>query len=725
MGATMVNPELRRKIKVKLRPDLTITKQRHAGQIYYIVKDPVALRYYRFREEELFLIKQFDGKNNFDDVRHEFVEKFRPQRLSVVELEKFVQQLLQAGIATVDTPQIGQRLYERFKKKRFDKFKQFFANILFIKAPLFDPDRLLAKLVPIFGFVFSVPFFIVSCLFMLSSILLVVANWRTFVDRLPDYHEFFTVRNVMYFWLTLGIVKVLHEFGHGISCKKFGGEVHEMGFLLLVMTPCLYANVTDSWMLPNKWHRVIIGAAGIYVELIISAIFVWVWWYTNTGLFNTLALATIFICSVSTVLFNGNPLLRYDGYYILSDLIEIPNLRERSNRYLGNCASIFFFGTEAVPDPFMPKQNRWFFIFYAIAAYLYRWVVTFGILWFFYNLLKPYKLHSISALLATLAIVPLAILPIRNIYKTLRNRWRQMKVDKARMAAGILVGVGLVVAVLLTPFPMWISAPMILLPRNATTVFIQEKGILTELFVTDGQEVAPGTLLARLKDPELSKEHERLRQEYEQSIQAVRSFRAMSDERKVNAAQFKADYTQQRINNLETQIAKLDITVPEGVSGVVFTPPKEHDLGKLFKPKDVFCQVGDRKDLEAFIVVQESDIGLIKDLHMSSGVNISMKFSGHVGEIQKGKVSNISSTEIVELPPPLSNKHGGEVATTTDKDQHIERPLVKSYSLQVVVPNPDNSLGANVRGVVRIEIGWRSFYWRLMRTLQQTFHFKM
>jgi putative peptide zinc metalloprotease protein len=266
MGATMMNPDLRRKIKVRMRPDLVITKQNYGGQTYFIVKDPVGLKYYRFREEELFLLSKFDGENNFDDVRHEFVEKFRPQRISVTELEKFVQQLLQSGIATAETPQAGQRLYERYKKKQWEKVNQFFLNIMYIKASLFDPDRLLTAMMPYTRFMFTLPFFFLMICFWACSGLLVTVNWSNFVSKLPNYHEFFTWKNVVFFWGALGTVKVLHEFGHGLSCKRFGGEVHEMGFLFLVLTPCLYCNVTDSWMIPSKWHRAIIGAAGFFAH---------------------------------------------------------------------------------------------------------------------------------------------------------------------------------------------------------------------------------------------------------------------------------------------------------------------------------------------------------------------------------------------------------------------------------------------------------------------------
>lgn len=724
MGVSMINPDLRRKIKVRMRPDLEIKKQRYGGQTYYIVKDPVALRYYRFREEELFLLQQFDGDNNLDDIRHEFVERFRPQRISVPELEKFAGQLLQAGIATADTPHTGQRLYERYKEKRWQKVKQFFLNILYIKIPVFDPERLLDRMLPYTRFFFTIPFFVCAMAFGLSALLLVLVNWSEFVSKLPSYHEFFTWRNILYFWVTLGAVKVIHEFGHGLSCKRFGGEVHEMGFLVLVLTPCLYCNVTDAWMLPNKWHRAIIGAAGIYVELLLSSIFVWVWWYSEPGLLNTLSLSIIFICSVSTVLFNANPLLRFDGYYILSDLMEIPNLRERSNKYLGNVASKFFFGAEAVSDPYMPKQGKWFFIVYAVAAYVYRWMVTIGILWFLYTFLKPYKLGSLSALLASMALVTMFVMPAYNVFKTLRQRWRTMKVNRLRMSLMMGLTAGVLATILFTPLPMWVDVPMILQPRSATTIFVQVPGILEKLYVKDGERVTPGTQLAVLKNPDLEKRVQEALHEREMNNRAALSFRAQGDLAKARQAELRAQTAQDTLNSLWKEQRRLAITVPQDVEGTVFTPPKEEQLGNTMQAGQTFCQIGDPTDLEAYLVIEHSDTSLLQE---EGGQLVSLKLAGHVGRILEGKIAMISKTAIEQMPPALSNKLGGEVATTTtgEGEQQREIPLAKSYAVQVPVPNPDGSLVPGIRGVARIDIGYHSIWWRLSRYVQQTFHFRM
>src|SRR5205823_8786886 len=129
-----------------------------------------------------------------------------------------------------------------------------------------DPDRLLKGMLRHLSWIFSLWFFALSVAVMLGAVILVATHFQVFRSKLPDYHEFFSFKTVMYLWVALGCVKVIHEFGHGLSCKAFGGEVHEMGLLFLVFSPCLYCNVSDAWTLPSKWKRIIISAAGIYVE---------------------------------------------------------------------------------------------------------------------------------------------------------------------------------------------------------------------------------------------------------------------------------------------------------------------------------------------------------------------------------------------------------------------------------------------------------------------------
>src|SRR5205807_3105268 len=181
----------------------------------------------------------------------------------------------------------------------------------------------------------------------------------------------------------------------------------------------------DAWTLPSKWKRIIISSAGIYVELIIAAVATFVWWNAPAyPLINNLSLSLMVVCSVSTVVFNANPLMRYDGYYILADLLEIPNLRDRSNRFLQRLTMEHCLGIEVQPEPYMALWRRILFVAYAIVSYIYRWVVTFSILYFMGSFLKPYKLQVISSFLMIFAAGSMVGWPLFRLAKNLNRRGR-------------------------------------------------------------------------------------------------------------------------------------------------------------------------------------------------------------------------------------------------------------------------------------------------------------
>ena len=325
---------------------------------HYVIKDPLALKYFRFKIEEYFLLEQFDGKQTLQEVKKAFERKYRPQTISIEDLTRFVAQLHEAGIILIDSPEQAKVLIRRRKKNRWRKVWAFLANILFIKIPIIDPERLLTRMYPYFRWIFTRTFVTLSTLSMLVAVSLVVSQWKTFYDKLPDFQSFFNWWTIASFWVCLAVVKIIHEFGHGLTAKHFGGEVHEMGILFLVLTPALYCDVTDSWLLPNKWKRIWISAAGIYVECFLASIATFVWWYSTPGLMNSLAMATMFICSVNTIMFNANPLLRYDGYYVMADWLEIPNLRIKSTQFFAYLFQEKVLGLEIPVQSYLPRSRR-------------------------------------------------------------------------------------------------------------------------------------------------------------------------------------------------------------------------------------------------------------------------------------------------------------------------------------------------------------------------------
>src|SRR5271165_5234836 len=572
-------------LKVKLRADLVVQPQFYEGMTHYVIKDPLALKYFRFKIEEYFLLQQFDGKQNLQDVKKAFERKYRPQTISIEDLTRFVAQLHEAGIILIDSPEQAKVLIRRRRKNKWRKVWAFFANILFIKIPIIDPERLLTRMYPYFRWIFTRTFVTLSTISMALAICLVVSQWKTFYDKLPDFQSFFNWWTIMSFWVCLAVIKIIHEFGHGLTAKHFGGEVHEMGILFLVLTPALYCDVTDSWLLPNKWKRIWISAAGIYVECFLASIATFVWWNSTQGLMNSLAMATMFICSVNTIMFNANPLLRYDGYYVMADWLEIPNLRIKSTQFFAYLIQEKVLGLEIPVQSYMPRSRRFLFVTYAMASYVYRWVVTFSIIYFLTQVLKPYKWQSISYLLAAGALVPLLGMPIYQIGKFLRTPGRLRKVKKARAAGFAAAAIALICGILLIPTPLRIDGTLVLKLAKPEEVYAEVEGQLVELNVRDGEWVKKDTVIAQLSNP--SKEKEMLERQQDHDVAWYKARMYSQSPEPENRAQMKlqdrnAEDMEPMLKQISDQLGKLTLSAHR--DGRVVGVPHKETVGQWVKP---------------------------------------------------------------------------------------------------------------------------------------------
>ena len=616
--------ERRKQLKIRIRTDLGIEAQKYEGRTYYVVKDPVSMRYYRLKDHEYFLVRYMDGKSTLDDAQKAYEIRYRPDRLKLEELEGFAQQLLTAGLAHNESPKAGKQLFDRRKKRLRSEWMQTLTNILYIKIPIFDPDRLLTRMVKYFRFIFTMWFFLLSLGVMGAALILVGTHFEAFRSKLPNYHEFFSLKTAVYLWIALGCVKVIHEFGHGLSCKRFGGEVHEMGGLLLCFSPALYCNVSDAWTLPSKWHRIIISAAGIYVELIIAAISTFVWWNSATHPFvNNMALSLIVVCSVSTIVFNANPLMRYDGYYVLADLLEIPNLRERSNRYLTNLFLEYGLGVEVQPEEYMAAWRRLLFVVFAVVSYVYRWVVTFTILFFFNNFLKPYKLEIVGQMLTFASLGSMIGWPLYRLGKNIHRRGRLPDMKRWRVTATVCIAAAIIGFACFVPVPIGrIRSPGLVEPKldAHTPVFVHYSGRLEELKFSAGAYVEKGDELAVFSNQELEQKLADARIELtaaQKELDTLMDSRgSVTDPR---AANEHASRIQQKAADLQLprdKVAQLEavknlLVLRAPVSGIIGSAPDDNDIHKWFEltqEQTPFCTINEPKQFRVCLPLNPSEL---------------------------------------------------------------------------------------------------------------------
>jgi putative peptide zinc metalloprotease protein len=733
--------ERRKMVRLRRRSDLTIVPQRYEGRTYYVVKDPVSLRYYRFKEQEHFLLNLMDGEHTLDQAQKSFEDRFRPERLRLEELEQFGQQLLSMGLVQNESPQAGKLLYENRQKRVRMEWMQTLTNILYIKIPIFDPEKTLKLMLPWLGWMFTRLFLFASIAFMAGAAILVLTHFETFRSRLPSFESYFNFKNMIYLWIALGVVKVIHEFGHGLSCKAFDGEVHEMGFLLLCFSPAMYCNVSDAWRLPNKWHRILISFAGIYVELMIAAAATFIWWNTASQPFiNNLCLNLMVVCSVSTVMFNGNPLMRYDGYYVLADWIEIPNLRDRANRYLQNLAMDWCLGIEVPPEQYMETSRRVLFVVFAVVSYIYRWVITFVILQFMATFLKPYKLEVVSELLAIGALGSMIGWPLYRLITNVRKRGRLPDMKPIRLVLTTIIVAAILFVICFVPMPVTrIREPGIVQvqPTSIAHVTVEVPGILKAIHVKEGQAVNKGKILAEFTNLELEKQREKVVLEMNSGEKLFRSYseqinkendpnekKKLLDQRAGIEEKWRQAKSQYRSVMLD--IEKLYLRAPR--DGVVIGVPLIDEIGKHWDREQgtLFCSVGDRSKLRVLVPLSPSDFNLLqenlKKASKDKPLLATIRVQGHGSTTWTGQIGTLPKSEAKEIPDALSNKLGGPVPVkpaTTNSNQMV--PMSQTFLVPVDFIDGDDSIAIHSSAQVKIHCEYRSCAWWLYRTVSGMF----
>ncbi len=736
-----------RKLPIRKRPDLHARRHRYQGRLYWVVKDPVGLQYFRFEEEEYAILQLLDGQSSLDEIADRFEREFPPQTIRTEELQQFIGTLHRSGLVITDAAGQGKQLVKRRDERKRKERLATLTNILSVRFKGFDPDRILNFIYPYVRWFFSVPAMVACILLGLSALTLILVQFDVFHSRLPAFHDFFRAKNFLWLGLTLAVTKILHEFGHGLSCKHFGGECHEIGVMFLVLTPCLYCNVSDSWMLPNRWHRAAIGAAGMYVELVLASTATFVWWFTEPGPLNYICLNVMFICSVSTILFNANPLLRYDGYYILSDILEIPNLRQKASTILNRTMRKWFLGFEEPEDPSLPKRKQWLFATYTVASAVYRWVVVLSILYFLNKVFEPYGLKIIGQLIALGAAYGLVIQPLVKVYKFFKVPGRLGKVKRGRMYASMLLVTAAAVGIGLVPLPSHVYCPLEVQARKAASVYvIGAGGILDEVLVEPGDQVTEGQILGRLRNIELDIAIADLtgqREVYKAQLDGLQKV-SLED----RSASGQIEPTAETLASVEEQIAQrqvdrenLKLAAPR--AGMVLPPPltdkqgdesthlpawsgsplDKENLGAMLVTGTKFCLIGDPNRLEAHLVIDQNDVDFLEN---EVGQRVEIMLAQSAEFVYVSKIERLVRETMKTTPKALSSLHGGEVPTQMDPSG-VARPLSPGFIAIVPLPedDPHGLLRIGLVGRAKIKTPPRTLWNRIVRYAARTFNFEL
>lgn len=666
-----------------MRPDLEINEQTFQGRTYYVLKDPVTLRYFRFQREEYAIIQALDGTRDMAGVHEALSAAFPGLETTPEDVARFVNQLAVANLLLIEHTDRAARLFEQRRRKREAFVKGVTSNILFVKIPVFDPDELFTRLYGWLRPIWTRTFFVLLCAMAVGAVTLVISRWDEAASKAP---QFFTLHNLPYLWLAIVIVKALHEFGHGLTCKHFGGEVHELGWLFLVFTPCFYCNVSDAWMIPHKRGKLLVTAAGVLTEVFFASIATFAWWWSQPGVMHSFAFNVAVVCSVSAIAFNANPLLRYDGYYFLMDALEIPNLRSRSNAYLKSLWHRYVLGLR-LPRQRTPDQHPVLFVTYAIAAYLYRWFILVSIVYFVTTFLDRYGLGVISRILGGIVIVTMFVRPIWIGLKRTFTFRKELHVRAARIAvvfgivAAACVGIGLI------PVSTKVTGSAVIEARGTEFVWVKTPGLVREVLVREGDTVAVGQPMARLQNEPLAirvRTLEFLARQYQAEATARHALGEFTAETRARILAHGAE-----AQLVERQADLDDLLLLAPAEGCVFGRDLEKLEGRFLQRGALFCRVGDLSALEARVLISEDEYGRLFDSGRNVGQAARLTLFGQPGRVFHGAVRAVSVGNVPVIRyPALTAGFGGEVVARMQRGGAIV-PLKSQVEAVISIDDAD------------------------------------
>lgn len=733
-----LQPSSFRPVPLRRRDDLVIQEIAYKEAVYPVIKDPVGLKYFRLQPEQYVILSLLDGQRNIEELRDGLQMKFPTVHVTASDVQRLIGDLHEKGLLTSDRLGQGQQLVAKGRKERWKQVRQAVMNPLYIRLPGWDPERTLRWLQPYCCWIFGKPAVIIAMTFVAFSWLFFGVQFDSIQKKLPEFQQFFGWPNLLYLWGTMAVTKILHEFGHGLACRHFGSECHSMGMMLLVFSPTLYCDVTDSWMLKSKWQRIYIAAAGMYFEVIIAAFALLIWYGTQPGLINNLALNTFFVTTVTTVIFNANPLLRYDGYYMMADWLEIPNLRAKATKHFQQTLAWWCFGIEPPDDPFMPTKGKFWFVLYAIASAIYRWVILFSITFFLYTVLKPYRLQSIGITVAVASVASIVGNLLWSFFKMVTAP-KQDPVSKLKVIITCSLLIGTIAFLLRIPVPWYEEASFYVEPVGVEHVYSALPGQLQVIHAHPGDEIQAGDVLITLSNPDLEDQRDKLIRERDARATDIQLYRQLGRPDEQRLSERSVQTLNERISDLEKQMEYLKVS--SSISGKVVaapqapqsqrsasdhqldrwsgTPLDDENLGAILELRTHICDIAPSDKLQAVILINQADR---RDLAV--GDPIRLKLDLHPDQVFDGIVQGFSDRELEFAPPALSNKYGGPLATVSDPTgrERLNEPVFQAI---VQFDAPMDQVRTGVRGRARFVVAKRTAWEWFWRWFRQTFNFRL
>jgi putative peptide zinc metalloprotease protein len=662
-------------LKVRLRRSINIARQFYRGQRWYVVQDQANNAFFRLNQPAYEFVGLLDGTRTVRAAWESCTAKWGDGAPTQGEALQLLGQLSGHNLLETELPPDAAGMFERYKRRRKREIQGRFMNLLFPRIPLLDPDAILETLLPYFGWIFSFKGFLLWIGLMFCAVYMLLNRGPGVAAAISQASSVLQPDNWLLLYAAFLLDKFLHESSHALACKKFGkqsggtGEVHAIGIMLLVFTPVPYVDASSSWLLKSRWQRAIVGAAGMWMEFALASIAAIIWCSTNPeSLLHAFCYNLMFIASVATVFFNGNPFLRYDGYYILSDLLEIPNLLSRSLQYALYLVKKYAFRLKDALNPAETTGQKIWMLIYIILAGVVRVLVLSAIIIFLVRNLQNYpQVMLILSVMAAAAVLTWVVIPVSRCVWYLANspelthhRGRAWLVTLGFVAV-MVIGLGLI------PLPNHCRVEGVVCGDPQQDIYAQTPGFLQQ-FVPSGSLVHGGanaTVLLQMQNPDLDTQAAVLRAKVSSLQVQQRESLSQGDVASAQIYSRQVDAENSELAAINHQLSQLIITAP--FSGRWIAPDLHLRIGTYFKSGD---QIGTVLNDDKLIVLAAADQPNAGQIIRAASQGGQIRIIGAADQAIAAHVQLAFPGADNTLPSAaLSYLAGGPFAPSTDQNQ--------------------------------------------------------
>ena len=694
-------------LRPQLRGHTSVNRHRYRGKVWHVVQDHVSGRIYRLSPACFIVVGAMDGQRTVNQLWQEACAQIGEEAPSQDDVVRLLAQLGAADLLQTEVAPDAAGLVAREARTRRRQRLQNVLNPLAFRIRLWDPDRFLERTLPSMRWLFGRLGAVLWLLVVLPAIVLAVQHRQALGVGISG--RILAADNAMLLALCYVVLKALHELGHAYFVKALGGAVHELGVMILVLAPVPYVDASAASSFRRKWHRVLVGAAGMIVEAFVASLALYVWLAVEDGLVRAMAFDVMLIAGVSTVIFNINPLLRFDGYYMLSDAIEIPNLQQRANTYWAYLLDKYVFRVEHPTEIDADRRERLWLLFFAPASFLYRVVVMLAIAVFVAS-----EYLVIGVLIAIWALILGLLLPIGRAVGAVFTgaRYERNRARTIAMVAGFALSLAAVVV--LVPMPSYTTTEGVVWLPESAVVRAQMNGFVGRLLAEPGQTVVPGQALIESEEPGLTADA-RTTQARVGEIEARLFTERFVDRPRAEVTAIELRHVQAELTNLAERIERL--TVRSRVAGT-FVVNRPQDLpGRYLREGQEIGYVLPADSRIVRATISQDDFELVR----SRLRHVRVKLAQHPGETLPAQILREMPAGQGQLPSKALGEAGGGLLPVDPRDPLGRKVALRVFHVDLELPAEYAAIAAfGSRVYVRFDHDWEPIgqqVWRRVRQL--------